>query len=138
MPDTKVQKTFPRLLILVGLVAAQTVCSVAYHGLARWLGLSLDKGVSMSRPALDQVLLIPESPAFWLLVLIEGLSFGLWMMILARIDLARAFPLTALSYCLILAVGHYGFHEPVNLAEFSGSLLILGGILLLATGKADS
>ncbi|ESQ87602.1 EamA family transporter [Asticcacaulis benevestitus] len=111
--------------VLVALIAAQTACTVAYHSLAK--GLAINLGTDLLPFAS-----IVVDVRFWCLVGVEGGSLVLWMLILARIDLARAFPLTALSYILIIAVGHFVYNERVSPIECVGSLLILAGILLLA------
>ncbi len=121
----------PAVLTLVALIAAHTLCTVAYHLAAKFLGVSLEHAGGQS---LFQVLL---DPRFWGLVVIELGSFGLWMLILARLDLSRAFLLTALSYCLIMALGALLFHERIGWTGYLGSAMILGGIVLVA-GAGDS
>ncbi len=78
-------------------------------------------------------------PRFWGLVVIELGSFGLWMLILARLDLSKAFLLTAISYCLIMALGALLFHERIGWTGYLGSTMILGGMVLVAgAGDGDS
>ena len=122
----------PAVLTLVALIAAHTLCTVAYHLAAKFLGVSLEHGASGQ--SLFHVLL---DPRFWGLVVIELGSFGLWMLILARLDLSKAFLLTALSYCLIMALGALLFHERIGWTGYLGSTMILGGIVLVA-GAGDS
>ena len=122
----------PAVLTLVALIAAHTLCTVAYHLAAKYLGVSLEHGADSQ--SLFQVLL---DSRFWGLVVIELGSFGLWMLILARLDLSKAFLLTALSYCLIMALGALLFHERLGWTGYLGSAMILGGIVLVA-GAGDS
>ncbi len=117
----------PAVLTLVGLIAAHTLCTVAYHLAAKFLGVSLEH--ASGNQSLFQVVL---DPRFWGLVVIELGSFGLWMLILARLDLSRAFLLTAISYCLIMALGAGLFHEHIGWTGALGSVMILGGIVLVA------
>ncbi len=122
----------PAVLTLVALIAAHTLCTVAYHLAAKLLGVSLEHAAG--NQSLFEVVL---DPRFWGLVVIELGSFGLWMLILARIDLSRAFLLTAISYCLIMALGALLFHERVGWTGYLGSAMILGGIVLVA-GAGDT
>eukprot|EP01042_Synura_sphagnicola_P035640 gene35640-45635_t len=64
--------------------------------------MSIADGATITAFNGAQLWTILVSAHFWVLVVIEIVSFALWMLILARIDLARAFPLTALSYGLIM------------------------------------
>jgi len=124
----------PAILTLVALIAAHTLCTVAYHLAAKFLGVSLEHAAG--NQSLFQVLL---DPRFWGLVIIELGSFGLWMLILARLDLSKAFLLTAISYCLIMALGALLFHERIGWTGYLGSTMILGGIVLVAgAGDGDS
>lgn len=125
MSDKSLQSSIKARYVLIALIAVQTACTVAYHSLAK--GLAIDLGTDLLPFAS-----IVVDVRFWCLVGVEGGSLVLWMLILARIDLARAFPLTALSYVLIIAAGHFVYHEKVSAIEVVGSLLILAGILLLA------
>ena len=124
----------PAILTLVALIAAHTLCTVAYHLAAKFLGVSLEHAAG--NQSLFQVLL---DPRFWGLVIIELGSFGLWMLILARLDLSKAFLLTAISYCLIMALGALLFHERIGWTGYLGSTMILGGMVLVAgAGDGDS
>ncbi len=63
----------------------------------------------------------------------EILSFVLWMRILSVMDVGRAVPLTAIAYIFVLALGWFGFHEPMHAIQIIGSALILIGVFLLGT-----
>ena len=73
------------------------------------------------------------SPWVWGLLLCEAFSFVLWMRLLAVTPVGRALALTSISYLGILALGWFGFHEPMHPAQFIGSALILAGVWLLGT-----
>ena len=122
----------PAVVVLVALIVAHTLCTTAYHLAAKYLGVSLeDAGSHRSLVA------IVLEPRFWGLVVIELGSFGLWLAILARLDLSRAILLSAVSYCVIMVLGAVLFHERVGWTGYVGSAMILGGIALLAsTGEA--
>jgi len=117
----------PAVMTLVALIIAHTLCTAAYHLAAKFLGLSLE-GAARGQSLLGIVI----DPRFWGLVVIEIGSFGLWLMILARLDLGKAILLSAVSYCVIMVLGALLFHERVGWTGYVGSVMILGGIALLA------
>lgn len=121
------------LSMLVALIAAHTLTTLGYHLMAKYLGVSLEgtaHGQSLFAVLLDI--------RFWGLVVIELGSFGLWLLILARIELGKAILLSAVSYCVIMVVGALVFHERVTWAGYAGSVMILGGIALLAGAGEES
>ena len=71
-------------------------------------------------------------PTFWLLVTLEIGCFLCWMRILAVTSLAAAFPLTAISYVLVVASGWLLFGETIGLLRLIGSAAILAGAALIA------
>lgn len=75
----------------------------------------------------------------WMLAALasEVASFMIWMQILARQDLGKAFPISGISYLLILFTSWIIFQEPVMPLQIVGSALILTGVWLIgsASGK---
>ena len=120
-----------RRIPLVPLMLAQPVCATVYQYLAKSLGTEDGQGAVTGAIA-DAILRLVTLPGFWILVAVEAVSLVIWLAILERVDLARAFPLTAISYCLVFATSVFVFHETVGLTTFVGSGLILAGAGLLA------
>jgi len=116
---------------LVALLVAQPLCLVVFQYLAKSLGDALTQGANVW-VLLDRVV---TSRVFWGMIAVEVVNLLLWLSILNRIDLGKAFPLTAISYCLVIAISVFVFHEAVDPVSIGGSVLILGGIALLATEK---
>ncbi|WP_337270525.1 EamA family transporter [Oryzifoliimicrobium ureilyticus] len=79
---------------------------------------------------LSQVL---SSPWFIGAVIAELACFILWMRVLSEHDLAKAFPLSAISYVFIMASAWLIFGETVSAASILGSILILAGVWFIAT-----
>jgi len=71
----------------------------------------------------------------WILaaVVVEIVCFFIWMTVLAELDLSRAFPLSGISYVLIIATGWFAFGEPIVGLQIVGSALILAGVWLIAS-----
>ena len=74
----------------------------------------------------------------WILaaVIVEIVCFFIWMTVLAELDLSKAFPLSGISYVLIIASGWLAFGEPIVGLQIIGSGLILAGVWLIA-GASD-
>ncbi|WHA44134.1 EamA family transporter [Agrobacterium larrymoorei] len=94
--------------------SAETVSGVSYH----WL---------------DHLLM---SPWFMAAIAAEIACFGIWMTVLSEVDLSAAFPLSAVSYVLIMAIAWIAYGEPVLWTQIVGSVLILAGAWLV-TGSAQ-
>lgn len=73
-------------------------------------------------------------PSVRILLVCEVASFAAWMTVLAEMPLSAAFPLSAVSYVLIIAASVVVFHEPVGLLQVMGSLAILAGVWLIGHG----
>jgi drug/metabolite transporter (DMT)-like permease len=65
------------------------------------------------------------------LIALEIVSFGVWMMVLSEIKLSEAFPLSALSYVLVVAASWTLFHEPGSVLQVLGAAAILTGVWLI-------
>ncbi|WP_421445901.1 EamA family transporter [Agrobacterium tumefaciens] len=78
-----------------------------------------------------------HSPWILAAIAVEVTCFFLWMKILSELDLSRAFPLSAVSYVLVIASGWLIFGEPAVALQVVGSLLILAGVWLIAFAKVD-
>lgn len=75
----------------------------------------------------------------WILaaIAVEILCFFVWMHVLSKLDLSKAFPLSGISYVLIVASGWFVFGEPIAPLQVVGGSLILAGVWLIATAWRD-
>ncbi len=76
----------------------------------------------------------------WILaaMAVEVVGFFIWMKVLAELDLSRAFPLTGVSYVLIIATGWFVFGERVVALQMIGSGFILTGVWLIAGAGVEA
>jgi multidrug transporter EmrE-like cation transporter len=81
---------------------------------------------------------LARNPWTWAMLAFEAASFVTWMSILARIKLSEAFPLSAVSYVLVVAAGWLIFHEPPRLLEAVGGATILAGVWLIGSRRDPS
>ena len=104
-----------------------TASQACMKSLAAWMG-DMPIGVEWFDRA-------AHTPYFWGIFVLEITNFVLWMRILSTVDLSRALPLSAIAYILILALGWFGFDEPILTLQIVGSALILAGVYLIGTAK---
>ncbi|MBO9560901.1 MAG: EamA family transporter [Caulobacter sp.] len=77
-------------------------------------------------------------PSVQILLVCEVASFVAWMTVLSEMPLSAAFPLSAVSYVLIIAASAVVFHESVSLLQVLGSLAILTGVWLIGRGGREA
>ncbi len=78
------------------------------------------------------------SPWFGLAIVAEVVCFAIWMTVLSELDLSIAFPLSAVSYVLVIAIAWLGYGEPARLTDIAGSALILLGVWYLGSSEMPS
>jgi drug/metabolite transporter (DMT)-like permease len=85
------------------------------------------------RSASDWLLHTMSSPWMLAAIVVEIVTFFIWMRVLSELDLAKAFPLSAISYVLVLASSWLYFGEEINGLQLLGSALILCGVWFIGT-----
>jgi multidrug transporter EmrE-like cation transporter len=97
--------------------------------------------LGMSAPMLQQALgkgLLPvyaaaaSSPMIWGGMLCFGASAGLWLLVLGRLDVSLAYPLTSLGIALTAVTGIFLLGEAVTPWKLLGVGLILAGVMTLS------
>jgi multidrug transporter EmrE-like cation transporter len=73
-----------------------------------------------------------SSPLVWLGLALYGLSAGLWLWVLSRLDVSLAYPLVSLGFVFTLFVGIQWLGEPFSWQRLAGCGLIVAGVMLLA------
>lgn len=71
------------------------------------------------------------------LVALEILSFGVWMVVLSELKLSEAFPLSAISYALVVLASWTLLHETGTLLQVLGGGAILAGAWLIGRPSGD-
>ncbi len=57
-----------------------------------------------------------------------------WMAAMTRLDLSHAYPLTSLSFVLVVLLSGWLFHEPVTGPKIAGIVLVCAGIAIGSQG----
>jgi len=61
-------------------------------------------------------------------------SLVLWLVVLSKTELSRAYPMVSLGYLVTFALGAILFRESISIPKVCGLLLIMVGVVLLARG----
>lgn len=72
------------------------------------------------------------SPLVWAGIGFVVASFLSWLYVLRHIPLTIAFPLSQLAHVLVPLCSYLILHEHVSLARWSGIVLVLAGIIVVA------
>ena len=59
------------------------------------------------------------------------LSMCVWLLVLSRLDVTIAYPLTSIAFIFVAFAGAYFFNEPLTMTRIAGIVVIIGGIYLL-------
>lgn len=62
-----------------------------------------------------------------------GVSTLMWIVILKHIKLSVAYPMMSLSYVLVMIAAQFFFHEKVEVIQWTGIILIIMGVGLIAS-----
>jgi multidrug transporter EmrE-like cation transporter len=60
------------------------------------------------------------------------LAAGLWLFVLSKVEVSLAYPFLALGFVLVAVFGRLVFQETLSPARIAGTLLICGGVALIA------
>jgi multidrug transporter EmrE-like cation transporter len=60
------------------------------------------------------------------------LAAAVWLFVLSKVEVSLAYPFVALGFVLTAIFGRLLFHEALSPARIAGTLLICGGVALLA------
>lgn len=60
------------------------------------------------------------------------ISVGTWLLVLSRLDVSYAYPLTSVGYLVTALVGYYFLNENMSFLRILGILTIIGGVYLVA------
>ena len=76
-----------------------------------------------------------RSPWPFLLIASEIVALAIWLLVLSEVKLSEAFPMTALTYVLVIALSWTFFHEQPDARTIVGSAAILTGVWLIGRGE---
>lgn len=59
-------------------------------------------------------------------------SLATWIMVLSRVEVSLAYPLSSIGYVLTAFAGYFFLHEGLTLSRFVGIVVIIIGVYLVA------
>ena len=119
-------KTF---LLIIGHEICGSLEQVLFKKSADRLGEHELKSLKNYLSFFKKVLLMPA--ILWGFLMTVG-AWILWLFVLASLDLSVAIPVDSLHYILIMGVSYFYLKERMHWTRVVGTLLVLGGILLVA------
>lgn len=114
-------------------VILTTVTASACAQLALKLGMT-SPGVVAALPQGGRgiLLAVASSPLVWIGLTIYGLSVGVWLWILTKVDLSLAYPFVGVSFIVVMLFGTFMLNEAVTPLRMAGTILIAMGCILVA------
>jgi len=82
----------------------------------------------------DWLVGIMRQPWMAAIIVIEIGSFIAWMSVLASLSVSEAFPLTAVGYLLVIALGWIWLREPIRPLQIVGAVSIALGVFFVGSG----
>ncbi len=97
--------------------------------------------MGMSSPAIQQSMsngmravywLALTSPLIWAGMICFGVSAGLWLLVLGKLEVSMAYPLISLGVVLTTLAGIFILGESVSIHKVLGVSLVIAGVLVLS------
>jgi drug/metabolite transporter (DMT)-like permease len=74
---------------------------------------------------------IPFKPPVLAGLIVYGLGSIVWLLVLAKTDVSKAYPFLALGLCLTVVLAHLFLGEPLGLKQILGTFVVCVGIGLI-------
>ncbi|WP_339635681.1 SMR family transporter [uncultured Sneathiella sp.] len=109
-----------------------TVFSSACAQLVLKLGVGDQKmQAAMQSGIVDSFIAAAFSPFIWLGLIIYALSVALWVWVLSKVDLSVAYPFVGIGFVVTMLFGILLLNENVTPMRIIGTVLIVGGCVLV-------
>ena len=79
----------------------------------------------------DALVVAMTSPLIWFGMLMYVLAFVMWLWVLSKVELSVAYPFVGISFLITMAFGMFLLNEGVTPTRIAGTLLIIGGCILI-------
>jgi drug/metabolite transporter (DMT)-like permease len=106
------------------------LCTVLYQFAAKQTG-SCWQGAG----AIGALTCMLHEPWLRVMVLSDVGGFVAWMYVLRHMNLSAAFPMTAISYVIVMFISWLVFRETADTAKIAGSALIIAGVFLIGRAR---
>ncbi len=82
--------------------------------------------------ALELIVSILKNPYIVTGLFFYGISFVIWLVVLSRMKLSVAYPITSMNFVFVLFASYYLFGEKISITQLGGISLIIIGVIALA------
>src|SRR3990167_3795392 len=65
-------------------------------------------------------------------LLMYGVSVGVWLLVLSRVEVSFAYPMLSMGYIVNAFAAYYFFGEPLSSLRLLGIFIIIAGVYLVA------
>lgn len=121
---------------ILGIILVSVACSaVAQIALKSGMSTAAVQGALAAGEAWPIALAIATSPLVWAGLALYGGGAVVWLFVLARVDVSVAYTFVALGFLLTMLLGWALLGEPITARKLAGTLLVMGGIWLVAGGR---
>lgn len=85
-------------------------------------------------PGLPGLVLAMLSPMVIVGLALYFASAAVWLLVLSRVEVSFAYPFVALGFVFTAVLGRVVFGDAMSAAKIVGTLLIMGGVVVMARG----
>jgi len=96
------------------------------------MSAAVQRAMATGGGALAQVTHILFNPLVLLGLFFYGASAAIWLLVLARIPVSTAYPFVAVAIVLTSLLGRLIYNDPFSPAKIVATLLIVGGVAVMA------
>lgn len=119
--------------IYVALVISAVATALAQVTLKAGMSTEAVQRALYGGTALDVIGAVIRSPAVAGGLAIYALSVGVWLYVLSRIEVSRAYPFVGLGVVVTMILGCAMFGESLSIQKILGTLLVAAGVYLVAS-----
>jgi multidrug transporter EmrE-like cation transporter len=80
----------------------------------------------------DLIISIFSNSYIFVGLVLYGISFIVWLIVLSRMKLSVVYPVTSMNFVLVIFASHYLFGEKLSFTQMMGVSLIIIGVIALA------
>ncbi len=117
------------ILVLLLAVLAQAAGNTCLSRAMRAIGADVGASADLSAGLIVRGM---ATPLVWVGILLGVVFFGLFLVALSWEDLSFVLPVSALGYVLNVAFARWFLDEPVSPIRWSGTLLVVAGVVLVS------
>ena len=119
-------QTFPMILASVAISALAQIA--LKYGMS---SLAVQRSIKTGLPV-EIVTNIASSPMVLLGMGLYFASMVIWLFVLSKVEVSYAYPFVALGFVFTALLGRLLFHDEFSIYKVIGTLLIVGGVVVMA------